>query len=1037
MKRALHYAAAGLALLAVFWGAVLGSIEAQDRLNPGAVKFENLYATDLKFTANDGQYHELVKFRADAGDAIIWLTENNAYYQFLRRIPKPLEEQNQPTIISSDINTGSFASLTIKLSLVDGQIPDSVRGRKRLGSHSNYFHGSSPAGWQTNVPEYAEVFYHEVYPGIDLIYRGTCSHLEYDFIVSPLADPDRIVLRFDGIDSLKINQSGDLVISTEFGQLIKTRPVTYQQIGDQQVIIQSDFVLIDSYSFGFSLGPDYDSTLPVVIDPILTYSSFIGGGTNDYGRGIAIDNDGYAYLAGYTNSVDFPVAAAFDSTYNDTIISNHDAFVLKLSIAGDSIIYSTYLGGAEGGDRAFSVAVNGLGNAYVTGVTSSADFPVLNAAQGTIAGQQDAFLVKLSVAGDALEYSTFLGGSLDDVGSSVAVDEADRAYLTGNTASSDFILSTTPYDNQLDGAQDAFLARFDPAGVLQVSTYLGGTANDYGVSVCISPDSAAIITGYCASSDFPVLNAYDSTYNGGPTFGDVFVTRFDTTGNGLTYSTFVGGSSDDLALGITSDTAGSVYLTGYCLSSDFPLVNAYDSVFQGYFMAFVTKLGPAGDSMAYSTFLGGWNADFGTSIAVDINGDAYVTGATNSQNFPTVEAFDPSFGAGYDAFVAAFSNDGDSLIYSSFLGGIGGDDFGYGISVDTGLNAYVGGYTGSADFPTVNPVFDSIQGGFDAFVTKVRRTEYICVDSDGDGYGDPGNPQNHCPDDNCPDDFNPGQEDLDGDLVGDLCDNCPDIANPTQADTDSDGLGDECDSCTDSDGDGYGDPGFPNNTCATDNCPSVYNPAQEDSDADGIGDSCDTCTDPDGDGFGDPGFPVNTCPEDNCPSVYNPAQEDTDLDGLGDSCDICPAVFNPAQEDFDADGIGDSCDTCTDGDGDGFGDPGFPANTCALDNCPLVYNPDQADADSNGVGDLCDAGCCQNPIRGNIDYDFADEIDISDLVYFVSYIFQGGPEPPCVEEANVDGDQAESIDIADLVYLVDYMFNSGPAPADCPVAAPQ
>lgn len=1035
MRRSIYFAAAGLALMAVFGGVILERSSAMDQPIPGDATLHNLTDCGIQFTANHGQYHDLVLYRADANGAVIWLTQNDIYYHFTRLIPS--QDATDPPVELGHLSSqrsDSLASLVVKMSLLGAQSSNPVEGQGALGSTNNYFLGANRQTWRTNVPNYQEVVYQQVYAGIDLKFKSVYAHLEYDFIVAPLADPGQIRLQYHGIDSLEIDGSGDLIAHTAFGQLRKTRPYTYQLDGEQQFTLDVNYILFGNNTFGFDLGPEYDSTLPLIIDPVLSYSGFIGGGANDYGRGVAIDTLGCAYVTGYTNSLDFPVAAALDETYNDTTPSAHDVFVLKFAATGDSLIYSTYIGGAEADDRGLGIAVNGQGEVYVTGVTKSSDFPIANAAQASIAGGQDAFLAKLSAAGDALIYSTYLGGTLDDVGSGVAVDESDRAFVVGNTGSDDFNLSSTPFDNTLDGAQDAFMARFSPAGVIEVSTYLGGTANDYGVGIAISPDSAAMITGYTSSSDFPTVNAYDSVYSSGATFGDAFVARFDTSGNSLAYSTYLGGSSDDLALALAVDELGSAYLTGYTLSTDFPLLNAYDSVFQGYLMVFITKLGPAGDSLAYSTYLGGWNAEFGTSIAVDQDGEAYVTGATNSQNFPTVEAFDPIFGAGYDGFIAALSDDGDSLIYCTFLGGVGGDDFPYGIRVDTSLNAYVAGYTGSGDFPTLDPVQDSLSGGFDAFITKLARVEYICVDSDGDGFGDPGYPENHCPEDNCPNIFNPDQEDLDADLVGDSCDNCLDVYNPTQTDTDLDGIGDACDTCTDSDGDGFGDPGFPNNTCPTDNCPTIYNPAQEDADGDAIGDSCDVCTDIDGDGYGDPGYPVNTCPEDNCPSIANPLQDDFDGDGIGDPCDNCISVFNPVQQDTDEDGVGDSCDTCTDGDGDGFGDPGFPANTCDLDNCPLVYNPSQSDADSNGVGDACDAGCCGPPIRGNIDFDPGDVIDISDLIYLVDWMFTGGPNPPCAEEGNVNGDVDENLDIADLVHLVDYMFNGGVPPADCPAA---
>jgi len=343
-------------------------------------------------------------------------------------------------------------------------------------------------------------------------------------------------------------------------------------------------------------------------------------------------------------------------------------------------------------------------------------------------------------------------------------------------------------------------------------------------------------------------------------------------------------------------------------------------------------------------------------------------------------------------------------------------------------------------------------------------TTGFAPDSDGDGIGD-------C-DDNCPTVPNPGQEDADGDGIGDVCDdctdtdsdgfgdpgfpantcaldNCPDLPNPGQEDADADGIGDACDSCTDLDNDGYGHPDFYNPGCDNDNCPELYNPDQEDVDLDLVGDSCDNCfedpnagqEDMDSDGVGD------IC--DNCPNGSNPGQEDADGDGFGDvcdqcpgyddnadgdsdavadSCDNCPDDFNPFQEDADGDGIGDVCDECTDTDGDGYGDPGYAANTCDVDNCPDDYNPGQEDTDGNGVGDLC---CCEG-IRGDVDVDGQQKVNIADLTYIVAYLFIGGTVPGCPDEGNVDGIAA--INLADLTYLVQYLFAtpSGPAPPDCP-----
>ncbi|MFQ5499516.1 MAG: SBBP repeat-containing protein, partial [Candidatus Zixiibacteriota bacterium] len=659
------------------------------------------------------------------------------------------------------------------------------------------------------------------------------------------------------------------------------------------------------------------------------------------------------------------------------------------------------------------------------------DFPTSTPVQASNAGGDDAVVLKLTPTGDSLIFSTYLGGSGNDVAVGVDVDSTGDAVITGSTRSSDFNLSAAPYDNSLDGAIDAFVAKISSDGsTLEYSTYLGGSADDEAMNIAADDLGRSYITGFTFSPDFPLSNAFDSTLDSTGTF-DAFVCRLSPDGSSLEYGSFLGGQGSDIGFAVDVDVDGFAYVTGHTGASDFPTVNAYEANINGGLDIFFCKVDSSGSSLTYSSFLGGLSTDFGSGIVVDSQGFAYLIGSSASDDFPMVDPIDSTFGPGFEAVVVCIRPTGDSLDYSTYLGG-SSFDFGYGIDLDTSDAVYLAGYTGSPDFPTAGAVQDTMAGGFEAFVVKMAKTDLICVDSDGDGFGDPGHPENQCAEDNCPTIFNPDQTDTDGDGLGDSCDICPLVFDPGQEDTDLDGIGDSCDTCTDTDGDGFGDPGFPANTCSLDNCPNTYNPDQEDADLDGIGDSCDTCTDTDNDGFGDPGFPLNSCSLDNCVTVSNPAQEDTDFDGIGDSCDNCIAIANPAQEDADIDGTGDSCDTCTDTDGDGFGDPGFPANTCALDNCPTAFNPDQADADSNGVGDVCDSGCCNPPIRGNADGDAFDNVDITDLTYVVDFLFSSGPPSPCPEEGNIDGSVAETTDIVDLTYIVDYLFGGGPPPPACP-----
>jgi len=999
----------------------------------GMSDFESISVnSELAFTQNMGQFSNLVTFRTETNDAAVWFTQNEIFYHFVQ-LAHNTTSQDILTRYGYDWENGTDSLIyqLIRVSFVEANTNPIVYGRNTIENHTTYFLGPNADQWYRDIPTFRELVFEEIYDGIDLVYRGNNGNLEYDFEVSVGANPNDIRIRISGADDISIDGNNNLVISTPFGDIIESRPVAYQLSAGTRQPVKSGFIAIDDHTFGFTFSDGYDQELPLIIDPVINYSTLLGGSSVDYCRSVAVDEDGSLFATGYTASQDFPLENAYDSTYNGGSPAEYDIFVSRISITGDSLLYSTYVGGETGDERGFGIRVDENGNAYVVGLTNSTDFPNVNAYQISNNGGDDAILFKLCPTGDTILYSTYLGGTENDVATGLDLADDGCVYLTGKTSSSDFPTANC-YDNTLDGSQDIFVARIGATGdILEFSTYLGGTDSDGGLGVAVGTNGDAYITGYTLSNDFPTVGAYDPSYNGGSYVGDCFVTRLDSAGNVLSYSTYVGGTEGESALSIVLDSANNAFVTGYTISDNFPIINANDNSYNGGLDAFVFKLDSSGVNLLYSTYLGGLHDDLAAGISIDQYGKAYITGNTESDDFPTAEPYDDSHNGYSDVFVTCLAEPGDSLVYSTFVGAHN-FEFGYGIVVDTGENAFVGGYTGSFQFPTINPIQDSICGEFDIFLFKMAIAEFICFDSDADGYGDPDHPENDCPDDNCPYDYNPEQTDTDSDGIGDVCDNCPDIANSLQEDTDADGIGDSCDVCTDTDGDGYGNPGFPANTCPEDNCPSIFNPDQEDADNDGVGDSCDVCTDTDGDGYGDSGFPYNTCEIDNCPDTHNPDQLDTDSDGIGDVCDNCSSIHNPDQEDYDLDGIGDSCDTCTDIDGDGYGNPGFPANTCADDNCPFAYNPDQTDSDSNGIGDACDSGCCTAPIRGNVDGDEFEEVDVADLTYLVAYLFTGGPSPPCPEEGNVDGDEFEEVNVADLTYLVAFLFTGGPAPANCP-----
>ena len=439
--------------------------------------------------------------------------------------------------------------------------------------------------------------------------------------------------------------------------------------------------------------------------PKLKFSTYLGGsGGSERGYGIAVTEDGNCYVMGQTGSSDFPTQNAYNSTYS----GNRDAIVAKLNGSG-SLLWSTFFGGS-GLDIGRDISVAGDGSCYVIGETQSNDFPTQNAYNSTFSGNEDTFLAKFSTNGTLL-WSSYLGGSEGDYGYSIAVAGDGSCYVTGETISSDFPTQNA-YDSTFNGGfVDAFVSKFSTNGTLLWSSYLGGNGNEAGEGIAITSDGSCYLTGRTASSDFPTLNAYDPTHNGN---WDVFITKFSTSGS-LLWSTFFGGALWDEALGITVASDNSCYITGFAGSSDFPLLNAFNSTYGGYGDAFITKFSSEG-FLLWSTYLGGSNGDRGYDIAVTSDGSCYVTGETSSSNFPTKNAYDSTYNGVYDAFVTRYSSEG-FLLWSTYLGGSRYDP-GRSLAVTEDGSCYVTGTTWSNDFPTKNAYDNTLGATSDAFVTK-------------------------------------------------------------------------------------------------------------------------------------------------------------------------------------------------------------------------------------------------------------------------------------------------------------------------------
>ena len=679
----------------------------------------------LSFEVNRGQADASAHFFARGKGYTLFLTSTEAVLALMQSAigsGQGLARAAQPQDGRATI---------LRMQLVGANPNAQADGREELAGKVNYFIGNDPTRWRTNVPTYTKVQYHEVYPGVDLVYYGNQRQLEYDFVVAPGADPTAIRLAFAGAENIEMDAHGDLVLHAPGGHVRLHKPLVYQEVDGVKQVISGNYILLEpetpaprspSPRVGFQVAA-YDMSKPLIIDPVLSYSTYLGGSSDDRGIGIAVDAAGNAYVTGVTASANFPTAIPFQATLRGP----SDAFVMKLNAAGSALVYSTYLGGSGGENLVggAAIAVDAAGNAYVTGHTDSTDFPTVNPFQ-TFGGQNDAFVTKLNPAGSALVYSTYLGGGGNDFGTGIAVDVAGNAYVTGTTNSTQFP-TANPVQVALGGGWDGFVTKLNAAGSgLVYSTYLGGSNDEnivflvaFNLMGGIAVDAAgnAYVTGETASTNFPTASPLQPLFGGG--FADAFVTKINPAGSALVYSTYLGGSDFERGLGIAVDSAGNAYVTGQTSSPDFPTVNPLQTAFGGDFGdAFVTKLNAAGSALVYSTYLGGSGDDIGNAIVVDAAGNAYVTGETASTNFPTASPLQPLFGGGFaDAFVTKINPAGSALVYSTYLGG-SSSELGRGIAVDSAGNAYVTGSTQSSNFPTAS-FQTSLGGATDAFVARI------------------------------------------------------------------------------------------------------------------------------------------------------------------------------------------------------------------------------------------------------------------------------------------------------------------------------
>jgi hypothetical protein len=737
----------------------------------------------MSFEVNRGQAGKQVKFFSRGSGYGLYLTAQEAVLALRRPAVSgsgaPLsrleasgvEPNGMRTMLPSSIDPAggetapaqsSFKTEVIRMQLAGANPLAEPVGIDPLPGTANYFIGNDSSQWHSNVPTYSKVRYPSVYPGIDLVYYGSQRQLEYDFVIAPGASPRPIRLRFAGSSGLSVDADGNLSVHVRDGSLELLKPEVYQLVNGNRQPVSGRFRLLANNTAGFALGR-YDHSKPLVIDPILSYSTFLGGTDAEYVVSVAADSAGNAYVTGLTISLDFPTTAGAFQSVNFATAGNQvsTAFISKLNASGTALLYSTYIGGNAiantlhlQGDYGHAIAVDRTGNAYVTGWTYSANFPVTSGAfqpssRTASIGLATGFVTKLNPSGTGLIYSTYLGGSLLDEPNALAIDVAGDAFISGLTFSGNFPTTAGAFQGSNRSAPvngfNAFVTKLNPSGTgLVYSTYLGGS-QDTGAylgslywtnPVAVDALGDAYVAGFTRSDDFPVTGgAYQKTNraagNGG---ADITLSKLNPSGSSLLYSTYLGGSTNSYSEGLAVDSAGNAYVGGYTYDLDFPVTKgAFQTINKAASIptntgssrtnGFLTKMNPSGSAPVYSTYLGGtagpWGGDGILGLAADSAGDAYVVGYVMSNDFPvTANAYQSkNRGATHccdyltyatNTFLTEFNPFGTALLYSTYFGGSGTQnplgpgaygDSAYGVALGTGGAVYSVGAASSSNFP--------------------------------------------------------------------------------------------------------------------------------------------------------------------------------------------------------------------------------------------------------------------------------------------------------------------------------------------------
>jgi hypothetical protein len=692
----------------------------------------------VSFEPNQGQTDRRVGFLSRGSGYTLFLTPAEAVLSMSRH-------QRPAASPRSSASTGRAASSgrvdkpsvdVLRLELIGANRDARVAGIDPLPGRSNYFIGNDPAKWHANIPNFAKVGVTGVYPGIDLLYHGSeQGHLEYDFVVHPGADPGHIRMGFEGAAGLGRNRAGELVAEVGEEKLIERAPAIFQVVDGRRRAIVGGYVMHGAREAGFEVG-SYDPTRPLIIDPALIYSTYLGGDGSDQALAIALDANQDAYVTGSTTSVNFPIVNSPFPAFEPTLPSGAtEAFVTKLNQTGTALVYSTYLGGS-GPDVGRGIAVDPAGDAFITGSTGSPaaappsvppSFPTTTGALTPGTASEQAFVTELNPTGSALVYSTYLGGASASQGNGIAIDSAlpnANAYVTGT------ITGISP--------TSAFVSALSFSGAAVALIYpTVSIADGEGAAIALEPGCTPVCDAYMTGTALLPGNPAPPFQVSVPAATEGALVAELGPGGAIVNSTYLAGSGISQGGGITLDSAGDVWVVGLTQSPNasgeqFPTFNPYQSQLNSLEPgnpqnAFVSELNPAFTALLYSTYFGGSVIDQATAVALmpgcTPQCNAYVTGATQSRDFPPAGvSFQSQLNGPSNAFVAEFNPNATSplsLVYSTFLGG-NDQDYGYGIAVGSTGNAYVAGSTSSTTFPTTSGVVQlSLKGAMNAFVSEI------------------------------------------------------------------------------------------------------------------------------------------------------------------------------------------------------------------------------------------------------------------------------------------------------------------------------